>query len=79
MLFCEIPFSRFRIGARYSVRNDAERGTIKMDEIHLVPYDPDWPRQFTEEAARIREVLSPEVIDGLEHFGSTASGIGCSL
>jgi GrpB-like predicted nucleotidyltransferase (UPF0157 family) len=43
-----------------------------MDEIEVVPYDPRWPALFQEEAARLRAVLDPNLILGLEHFGSTA-------
>jgi GrpB-like predicted nucleotidyltransferase (UPF0157 family) len=43
-----------------------------MDEIEIVAYDPRWPGLFAEEAARLRAVLDPALIRGLEHFGSTA-------
>ena len=43
-----------------------------MDEIEIVQYDPRWPLLFEEEAKRIRTVLDPSLIVGLEHFGSTA-------
>ena len=43
-----------------------------MDEIRLVDYDPLWPLLFDEEARRLRTVLDPSLIVGLEHFGSTA-------
>jgi len=43
-----------------------------MDEIEIVPYDPDWPNLFATEAARLRDALEPGLIIGLEHFGSTA-------
>lgn len=43
-----------------------------MDEIEIVSYDPRWPALFEEEAARLRAVLDPKLILGLEHFGSTA-------
>jgi GrpB-like predicted nucleotidyltransferase (UPF0157 family) len=43
-----------------------------MDEIEIVPYDPHWPALFAAEAARLRAVLDPNLILGLEHFGSTA-------
>lgn len=39
--------------------------------IHLVEYDPEWPRWFQEHAAKIREVLGPLVL-AIEHVGSTA-------
>ena len=43
-----------------------------MDEVEIVDYDPRWPLLFDEEAKRLRAVLDPSVIVGLEHFGSTA-------
>jgi GrpB-like predicted nucleotidyltransferase (UPF0157 family) len=43
-----------------------------MDEIEIVGYDPRWPLLFDEEAARLRRVLDPSLVVGLEHFGSTA-------
>lgn len=43
-----------------------------MDEITLVDYDPAWPAQFAEEAARIRTALGDSVVVTVEHFGSTA-------
>ena len=43
-----------------------------MDEIKIVGYDPRWPALFAAEAARLRAALPPELILGLEHFGSTA-------
>ena len=43
-----------------------------MDEVEVVDYDPRWPALFEEEAKRLRAVLDPSLILGLEHFGSTA-------
>jgi len=43
-----------------------------MDGIEIVDYDPRWPALFDEEAKRLRAVLDPSLIVGLEHFGSTA-------
>jgi len=39
--------------------------------ISIVPYDPDWPRQFEQERARLAEVLGAIAIR-IEHHGSTA-------
>jgi GrpB-like predicted nucleotidyltransferase (UPF0157 family) len=39
--------------------------------IYLAPYDPDWPRQFSLHANRIRDAL-PETVCLLEHVGSTS-------
>lgn len=43
-----------------------------MDEVEIVEYDPRWPVLFNAEAERLRAVLDPSLIVGLEHFGSTA-------
>lgn len=43
-----------------------------MDEVEIVPYDSRWPSLFDEEARRLRAVLDPSLVVGLEHFGSTA-------
>jgi GrpB-like predicted nucleotidyltransferase (UPF0157 family) len=43
-----------------------------MDEVEIVDYDPRWTLSFDEEAKRLRAVLDPALIVGLEHFGSTA-------
>jgi len=47
-------------------------GANDMDEVEIVDYDPRWPLLFDEEAKRLRAVLDPSLIVGLEHFGSTA-------
>ena len=39
--------------------------------IRVVDYDPDWPRQFTSEANKIRAALGDRVLL-LEHAGSTS-------
>jgi GrpB-like predicted nucleotidyltransferase (UPF0157 family) len=39
--------------------------------IELRDYDPDWPRLFDREAARIRSILGDQVVR-LEHVGSTS-------
>ena len=40
-------------------------------KIHVVDYDPEWPRLFEREAKRIREALGERVVM-LEHVGSTS-------
>ena len=40
--------------------------------IQLVPYDPQWPRQYAEEAAVLERVLSPWLVGRVEHVGSTS-------
>lgn len=39
--------------------------------IHVLPYDPDWPRQATEALAALRRALGPRLA-AAEHIGSTA-------
>ena len=43
-----------------------------MDEVRLVEYDPGWPAMFRAEAARIGAALPAGLLQGIEHFGSTA-------
>lgn len=47
------------------------RHTRHGGPIVLVESDPEWPRLFAREAARIREVLGDQVLR-LEHVGSTS-------
>jgi GrpB-like predicted nucleotidyltransferase (UPF0157 family) len=42
-----------------------------ITEIHLVEYDPQWPKKFEAEAAILHEVLGENAIS-IEHIGSTA-------
>jgi GrpB-like predicted nucleotidyltransferase (UPF0157 family) len=39
--------------------------------IHLEEYDPEWPRLFEREAARIKSILGEEALS-IEHVGSTS-------
>jgi thiosulfate/3-mercaptopyruvate sulfurtransferase len=43
-----------------------------MDDVHIVSYDPTWPARFAVEAEKLRAVLDPSLVVGIEHFGSTA-------
>ena len=47
-------------------------GANDVDEVEIVSYDPRWPLLFNEEAKRLRALLDPSLIVGIEHFGSTA-------
>ncbi|MGB8354353.1 MAG: GrpB family protein [Chthoniobacteraceae bacterium] len=40
--------------------------------IHLVDYDPQWPRLFEEERALLHPILLPWLAGPIEHIGSTA-------
>lgn len=41
------------------------------ESVSAAPYDPEWPRQFAELAARIRTALGPLALR-IDHVGSTA-------
>lgn len=43
-----------------------------MDEIELVPSNPDWPARFEKEAARLRAIIPADLLIDLQHIGSTA-------
>lgn len=43
-----------------------------MDDIEFVPPDPEWPRLFREERARLENALAGADVHGIEQFGSTA-------
>lgn len=60
------------------VRSDEELAAVRIgppevlnSQIYLAPYDPQWPRLFELEAARIRAALGERVLV-LEHVGSTS-------
>jgi GrpB-like predicted nucleotidyltransferase (UPF0157 family) len=40
--------------------------------IEVAPYDPDWPRRFDEEKARLAQLLAPWLEGGIHHIGSTS-------
>jgi GrpB-like predicted nucleotidyltransferase (UPF0157 family) len=42
------------------------------EPVSLVPYDPEWPRRFEDERARLASVLDPWLAGPIEHIGSTA-------
>jgi len=39
--------------------------------IVIVPYDPDWPKRYTDEARKVREALGALVVR-IDHVGSTS-------
>jgi GrpB-like predicted nucleotidyltransferase (UPF0157 family) len=45
--------------------------TPLFSSIHIVDYDPQWPRRFEREAGRIQSVLADRALR-VEHVGSTA-------
>lgn len=40
--------------------------------IELVPYQAEWPAQFTAERALLQAALSPWLVGEIQHIGSTA-------
>lgn len=42
------------------------------EEIKIVPYNPEWPKLFEDEAESLRSKLPASLIMRIEHFGSTA-------
>lgn len=40
--------------------------------ILVVPYNPEWPARFAEEAALLERELSPWLATGVQHIGSTS-------
>jgi len=42
------------------------------EEISIVPYNPQWPQVFEDEAVFLRKKLPRSLIRRIEHFGSTA-------
>jgi GrpB-like predicted nucleotidyltransferase (UPF0157 family) len=45
---------------------------VSGDQVHLVDYDPAWPRQFAEIATWLRDHLGSDLVLRVEHYGSTA-------
>lgn len=42
------------------------------ERVSIVPYDPEWPKRFDDEAAFLRASVPAGLIGRIEHFGSTA-------
>ncbi len=42
-----------------------------MDEVIVAEYDPRWPEQFAEEAARLQQAMGDPMV-AVEHVGSTS-------
>ena len=45
---------------------------VLQEEVSIVPYDPAWPRMFEEEKKHLLDCLPQDLIQRIEHFGSTA-------
>lgn len=40
--------------------------------ISVEPYDPEWPRRFEAESARLERLLEPWLAGGIHHIGATS-------
>jgi GrpB-like predicted nucleotidyltransferase (UPF0157 family) len=49
-----------------------QKGRIADDDVRIAEYDPQWPSRYEEITAKLRKDLPPDILLGLEHFGSTA-------
>ena len=45
---------------------------VLQEEVSIVPYDSAWPRMFADEKSHLLDCLPNELIQRIEHFGSTA-------
>ncbi|MGH4012662.1 MAG: GrpB family protein [Pseudonocardiaceae bacterium] len=45
---------------------------MRRDPIKIVAYDPEWPKLFARERDRLESILSPWLVEPIEHIGSTA-------
>ena len=45
---------------------------VLKDKVRLMPYDPNWPVLFEQEKEHLLACLPGELINRIEHFGSTA-------
>lgn len=50
---------------------DPQKGGMQ-DDVALVPYDSDWPKQFERMSAWLQDKLGPDIALRIEHYGSTA-------
>jgi GrpB-like predicted nucleotidyltransferase (UPF0157 family) len=48
-----------------------KRAAVEEANVRVVPYDPEWPRAFCQEAALLKSALGDKLV-GIEHFGSTS-------
>lgn len=45
---------------------------VTAEQVHIVEYDPEWPKMFRAEKERLRKWLPKKLIGRIEHIGSTA-------
>jgi NAD-dependent deacetylase len=58
-------------GTAGEVLEDVMKNLRPQRSVEVIDYDPEWPKLYAEEAARVREALGPAVKE-VEHVGSTA-------
>lgn len=68
---CPLEWSPSPLEFRLTAHAYTAPGGNLDDDVHLVDYDPSWPRQFEEMARWIREELGDAALR-VEHYGSTA-------
>lgn len=45
---------------------------LMAEDVAVVDYNPAWPAMFRQEETHLRACLPPELIERIEHFGSTS-------
>lgn len=45
---------------------------VTREHVAVVPYDPVWPKVFQQERDHLRSCLPHDLVNRIEHFGSTA-------
>lgn len=58
--------------ARMDAKIEKRIQELVKEEISIVPYNPNWPRMFEDEADFLRAKLPKNLVKRIEHFGSTA-------
>jgi GrpB-like predicted nucleotidyltransferase (UPF0157 family) len=62
----------YAFGAAVTLNTQRRDGSMADEPVHLVPYDPRWPRRFEEERMLLEGALAPWIVGPIEHIGSTA-------
>lgn len=45
---------------------------VLKDDVHIMPYNSEWPKMFEREKAHLLNCLPKGLIRRIEHFGSTS-------
>ncbi|MBK9765147.1 MAG: GrpB family protein [Flavobacteriales bacterium] len=51
---------------------EARLQELMQERVHMLPYDPEWAVIFRREESFLKEVLPTDLIQRIEHIGSTA-------